>query len=402
MRPIVFIIPWFHEDVGGGSEVKVREYATRLLERGHQVEVWCTCARDFHDNWNVDHWPAGLTEVRGIPTRRFPVRKGDHGVFNSLNARLLGGERLLEGEEEQFFRESINSDALLAHIREEGEGRHLIFTPYLYGTTYHGTRTHPHASLLFPEFHSEPYVRMGALRRPVEAVSGLLFNTGPEAEMAAELFDIADTPQIVIGQGISDLAGGDPTAFRAKHGLGDDPFVLCVGRQSPEKNVGLLCDFFTEYRRAHPERRLRLVLIGKPDMALPEHPDILQLGFVPWEEKRDAHCAATVLCQPSVNESLSIVALESLVCEVPILVNGWCAVTRHHCEVSGGGLWFKSHWDFQETLSWLLDHPEERRRMGRQGRAHVRAVYRWEIVLDRLEVFMGQQEARLAAAVGTP
>ena len=40
--------------------------------------------------------------------------------------------------------------------------------------------------------------------------------------------------------------------------------------------------------------------------------------------------------------------------------------------------------------------------MGRQGRAHVRAVYRWEVVLDRFEAFMGQQEARLAAAVGTP
>ncbi len=399
MRPITWIIPWFHEAVGGGSEVKVREYARRLVARGHDVEVWCTCGRDFHDNWNVNHWPAGLDDVVGIPTRRFPVRPANHHVYNTLNARLLGGDRLRPGEEMLFFQESINSDALLDHIRAHGAGRHLIFTPYLYGTTFHGAQIHPESSLMYPEFHNEAYAHTRAMHRPVNAVQGLLFHSRPERDLANRLFDIADKPQEVTGLGVEPMPPGDPARFRAKHGLGDDPFILCAGRQSPAKNVGLLCDFFMALRRADPDQPLRLVLIGKEDMPIPDHPDIRALGFVSEEDKIDAHHAATVLCQPSVNESFSIVLMESWLCGVPVLVNGWCAVTRHHCEVSGGGLWFESLWEFREALTWLLDHPEERARMARQGADHVRATCGWDSVLGRFENFLTRIEVGAAAEV---
>lgn len=390
MRPVIWIIPWFHENVGGGSEVKVREYARRLMARGRSTEVWTTCARDFHDNWNVNHWPAGLDEVCGIPVRRFPVRPANHTVFNSLNTRLLAGDTLSAGEELLFFQESINSDALLAHIAAEGAGKHLIFTPYLYGTTFHGAQVLPEHSLLYPEFHSEPYAYLEVLRRPVAAVQGLLFHAHPEQALANRLFDIGDKPQEVTGLGIDETSPGDAARFRARHGLADDPIILCAGRQSVAKNVGLLCEFFIEHRRTEPERRMRLVLIGKEDMVIPSHEDILGLGFVSSEEKADAHAAATLLCQPSINESFSIVIMESWLARVPVLVNGWCAVTRHHCEISGGGLWFDSFWEYREGVNWLLDHPWERARMGEQGRAHVLRTYQWDAVLERFEAFLAR------------
>ncbi|MBN1476401.1 glycosyltransferase family 4 protein [Candidatus Sumerlaeota bacterium] len=393
MRPIVWIIPWFHEEVGGGSEVKVREYARRLVARGHDVEVWTTRCRDFHDNWNVDHWPEGLGEVCGIPTRRFPVRPGNHTVFNGLNARALAGDRLTPAEELAFFRESINSEALMDHVRANGAGRHLIFTPYLYGTTFHGARILPEHSLLYPEFHNEPYAHFEALRGVVEGVRGILYHSHPERELANRLFDIAGTPQEVTGLGVESPPPGDPERFRAKHGLGDTPFLLCAGRQSRAKNVGLLCDFFMEWRRLEPGRPLKLVLIGKPDMPIPDHPDILPLGFVSAEDKIDAHRAATALCQPSVNESFSIVMMESWLCGVPVLVNGWCAVTRHHCEITGGGLWFETLWDFREAVNWLLDHPRGRVRMAHQGRDHVLRECDWDAVMGRFEGFLERLES---------
>jgi glycosyltransferase involved in cell wall biosynthesis len=402
VRPVVWIIPWFHENVGGGSEMKVKEYATRLVKRGHDIEVWTTCARDFHENWNINAWPAGLSTVCGIPTRRFPVRPANAHVFNSLNARLLGGDRLTPGEELLFFQESINSDALLDHVRAEGAGRHLIFTPYLYGTTFHGAPLLPECSLLYPEFHNEPYIYLRALRRPVEAVRGLFFHSQPECELANRLFAIGSKPQEVLGMGIEDLLPGDASRFRERHGLGDDPFLLYAGRQSPAKNVGLLCQFFIECRRLEPARRLHLVLIGKPDMEIPAHPEIHALGFVSPQEKSDAHAAATMLCQPSINESFSIVVLESWFHGVPVLVNGWCPVTRRHCEVSGGGLWFENLWEFREAVNWLIDHPEERRRMGRQGRAHVLETYRWDVILGRFEAALQRLEVGAPVTVSVP
>lgn len=402
MRPIVWIIPWFHADVGGGSEMKVKEYAPRLRDRGHEIEVWTTCARDFHDNWNVNHWPAGLGEVAGVPVRRFPVRPANAHVFNRLNARLLGGDRLAPGEDVVFFQESINSDALVRHIRAEGGDKHLIFTPYLYGTTYHGVQARPECALLYPEFHSEPYAHLPALRRVVEGVQGLFFHSHPERDLARRLFAIDAKEQEVLGMGIEDLPEADPVRFRERHGLSDEPFLLYAGRQSAAKNVGLLCDFFVRYRAAEPRRPLRLVLIGKPDMPIPDHPDIRALGFVSAEDKAAAHRAATVLCQPSVNESFSIVVLESWMCGVPVLVNGWCPVTRHHCAQSGGGLWFENLWEFREAVNWLLDHPEERRRMAQRGRAYVERTYRWDTILDRFEAALARIEAGPRAAVTVP
>jgi glycosyltransferase involved in cell wall biosynthesis len=396
VRPIVFVIPWFHEGIGGGAEVNVREYATHLMARGHEVEVWTTCCRDFHDNWNVDHWPVGETEVFGIPTRRFPVRQGDHAAFNGLNARLLGGDRLSLAEEAQFFEESIRSDAMVEHIRDHGVGKHLIFTPYLYGTTFEGLQALPEWSLLLSEFHDEPYAHLAALRSPVESAQGYIFLAEPEQALANRVFAIGDKPQVVTGMGFDELPDSDPAAFRAKHGLGDTPFILFAGRQSAAKNLGVLLDLFTQHRRAEPERSLKLVLIGKEDMPLPRHPDIFPLGFVSPEEKLAAHRAATLLCQPSVNESFSIVLMESWLSDVPVLVNGWCEVTRHHCEASGGGLWFRDGWEFREALNWMLDHPEARTRMASQGRSHVRRVYAWDALLDRFEGLLREVDARRA------
>lgn len=392
MKSIVWIIPWFHENVGGGSEVKVREYAQRLIARGDDVEVWCTCGRDFHDNWNVDHWPVGLSDVLGIPTRRFPIRKGNHTVYNELNARLLAGGTISEAEGEAFFRESINSDALMDHIRTEGRDRHLIFTPYMYGTTFNGSQIFPKTSFIYSEFHNEPYVRIPALKKAVEGVAGIFYHSTPERELANSVFNIAGKPQAVLGMGIEELAPGDVEEFRRKSGLGDDPFILYAGRQSAAKGVGVLCDFFREFRHANSARPLKLVLIGKEDMEIPKHPDILPLGFVSEEDKVSAHRAATVLCQPSVNESFSIVVLESWMVGVPVLVNGWCAVTKNHCEISGGGLWFDNQWEFREAMNWLLDHPEERRRMAKQGEAYVRTNLRWDVILDRFERFLEERE----------
>jgi glycosyltransferase involved in cell wall biosynthesis len=399
LKPIVFIIPWFHEQIGGGAEMCVRDYATRLIARGRDVEVWCTCCRDFHDNWNIDHWPAGLADVNGIPTRRFPVRHGNHAVYNSLNARLLGGDRLKADEEQAFFRESINSDALLEHIRAHGTDRHLIFTPYMYGTTFNGLRVHSESSFLFPEFHNEPYAHLRALREPVESAQGHIFLSAPEQELANHLFDIGEKPQCLAGMGIEPLPAGDPEGFRQRHGLGDDPFILYAGRQSSAKNVGLLCDFFLECRKQEPESKLKLVLIGKPDMKIPEHPDIRALGFVSQEDKVSAHRAATLLCQPSVNESFSIVLFESWTVEVPVLVNGWCDVTRHHCEVSGGGLWFESLWEFQEAVRWMLDNPGASMRMGAQGAEHVRRNCRWAGILDKFESALAAHEVKEPATL---
>ena len=77
--------------------------------------------------------------------------------------------------------------------------------------------------------------------------------------------------------------------------------------------------------------------------------------------------------------------MESWLQETPALVNGRCAVTRHHVALSNGGLYFDDPAEFAAEIDYLRRHPEESREMGRQGRAYVLEHYAWPAVLGRFE-----------------
>jgi len=91
-----------------------------------------------------------------------------------------------------------------------------------------------------------------------------------------------------------------------------------------------------------------------------------------------------VVCQPSVNESFSIVLMEAWLAETPVLVHARCPVTTHHVFQAGGGLAFEDFYEFAEALDVLLEDGERRRRLGRQGRAYVETEYSWPAVTARL------------------
>jgi glycosyltransferase involved in cell wall biosynthesis len=149
------------------------------------------------------------------------------------------------------------------------------------------------------------------------------------------------------------------------------------------KNVLHLISSFLAYRRTRPDQNLKLVLAGSGPIAVPKHPDLLPLGFLSLADLHDAYAAATLLCQPSLLESFSIVLMESWLAGTPALVHGHCAATRYHVQQSGGGLYFTSTAEFTAALDWLLTHPRERQRMGRQGQVYVRRKFTWPTVIDR-------------------
>ena len=55
------------------------------------------------------------------------------------------------------------------------------------------------------------------------------------------------------------------------------------------------------------------MLIGGGELEIPTEikNDVYDLGFVDLQDKYDAYGAATLLCQPSKNESFSFVIMES-------------------------------------------------------------------------------------------
>jgi glycosyltransferase involved in cell wall biosynthesis len=393
---VAFVAPWYGPDIAGGAEAECRATVRALRARGVPVEVLTTCARDHASPW-VDHHPDGLTDEGGVPVRRFKVRPRDAERYARLQWRLDLGATLISFEEEDFVRESINSTDLYAYLAAERDRYWYVFIPYCFGTTWEGALVAPERSLLIPCLHDEPFARLRWTRRILRAVRAVCFHVPAERALAEALAGPDPERFFLVGEGVDPPPPGDPERFRRKYRV-LDPFLLYAGRKAPEKNTPLLLEYFARYRLTHPDTPLKLVLVGPGGVRIPPRlsADILDLGFLPLQDKADAYAAALAVCQPSLLESFSLVLMEAWLLGTPVLVHGRCAVTREHCLASNGGLFFDDYFEFAETVELLARQADLRRRLAARGREYVLARYTWDRVTDNyLEVFR-QVGARLA------
>ncbi len=381
---IAFVIPWYG-DIPGGAETECRQTAEKLQKSGLDVEILTTCVKQFLSDWNTDHYSEGTYKENGITVRRFSVRKRDTKKFDQVNFKLMNNCRISPIEEQIYIENMINSDDLYSYIRDHGnEYDHFFFIPYMFGTTYYGSLIHPEKSILIPCLHDESYAYMDIFKKMFKDVKAVIYNSEPEKELANRIYDIKGH-QIVMGAGMDTDISYNAQRFRDKFGIKNE-FLLYAGRRDSGKNVSLLMEYFARYKESYGGN-LKLVLIGKGELTVPkEHMhDIIDLGFVPLEDKFDAYAAATLFCMPSTNESFSIVIMEAWLCGTPVLVHADCAVTKDHCIKSNGGLYFSNYDEFEECLKYFLTDPTKRDLIAQNGKEYVIRNYSWETVIRRYE-----------------
>jgi glycosyltransferase involved in cell wall biosynthesis len=168
--------------------------------------------------------------------------------------------------------------------------------------------------------------------------------------------------------------------FIRKYGI-KEPFILYAGRKDAGKNVGTLLEYFARFKKTH-KGQLKLVLIGGGEVDIPEEArdSIIDLGFIPKEDKFDAYAAARFLCQPSDKESFSLVVMESWLCRRPVLVSGYCNVTKHFVKDANAGLYFTNYYEFERTTQYMLAHPQIADQMGKNGREYVMNNFEWNVI----------------------
>ncbi len=394
MKKIGFVAPWYGEDISGGAEAELRGLVHHLHDAGVELEVLTTCVKDFRSDWNVDHHPAGLALCAGIPVRRFPVRKRDVRAFDAVNAKLMRDQPITAQEEETYQREMVNSPALYRYIRER-QGEYSLFVPigYMFGTTYFGLQACPQKTVMIPCLHDESYAYMDIFKKQFPRVAGMIFHSEPERELAERIYGVRGERFQNLGEGLDTDFTFDAARFRAKYHL-DDPFLLYAGRKEPGKKVDELIRFFIDYKRRKPSA-LKLVLLGGGQIDIPS-PEVIDLGFVPVQDKYDAYAAASVFCNPSQFESFSLVVMESWIAGRPVLVNGACAVTRDFVSRTNGGLYYESYLEFAACLDYLLTHREVADQMGRNGRKFVLENFSWPQIVkkytDHFKAIAGEKE----------
>ena len=383
---LCFVCPRYRTENAGGAEILTEKLAERLAAEGHYTEVFTTCARD-HFTWK-NYYPAGVFNDGRIQINRFRVNENRNTInFLRIQKKIDLGLDISRNEEESWIQGSVHSDDLYQAIEDRfGDFDYFVFAPYLFGITYNGCLLAGEKSLLIPCLHDEPFAYLSIFNDLFKKVSGVLFNAYPEWDLAQRLYDIEKKKCALVGMGFDEHPSSKPDQFRKKYGLEGKPFMLYAGRREQGKNTPLLMEYIQAFN-SNNEQDLRLLLIGTGEVIVPAGAEdaVLDLGFLSIDEKNSAYEAADMFCQPSVNESLSIVIMESWLAGTPVLVNGKCDVTRYHCEKSNGGLFFNSYYEFEECVKLLLDNAILRGKLAENGKAYVEKEYTWGRVIASFE-----------------
>ncbi|MFM7321555.1 MAG: glycosyltransferase family 4 protein [Armatimonadota bacterium] len=179
----------------------------------------------------------------------------------------------------------------------------------------------------------------------------------------------------------------DPVGFRQRHGLGDDPIVLYVGRMMRQKGAYALVEAMGAVWESAPATRFVFIGPGSPEeIAIFEglDPRARYLGKVSAQEKGDALAACTVFCMPSMSEILPTVYLEAWSLGKPV-VGGLAHGLPELIEGNGAGLAVEaSGAAVASALSRLLLEPKTAKDFGVGGKALVETHYSVQAVTEQL------------------
>lgn len=122
-------------------------------------------------------------------------------------------------------------------------------------------------------------------------------------------------------------------ALREIWGLGpDDLAVLHVGRLAAEKNLGLLVKAFQTLQAAHPQRRMRLILVGDGPLRTSlqaQLPEALFCGLQRGETLAEHYASGDLFLFPSLSETFGNVVLEALASSLGVVAFDQAAAAQH-------------------------------------------------------------------------
>lgn len=388
MKTIAFVIPWYGMNIPGGSEAACRDIVERLSARGIQIEVLTTCVKQFNSDWNENYYKPGVEVLNGVSVRRFKVRKRNTEKFDIVNAKLIKGVNISSEEEHIFLKEMVNSTDLEHYLKEHKDNYEgFVFIPYMFGTTYFGVQQVMDKAVLIPAFHDESYAYFQSFKDIYKKLKGMIFLSSAESVWANENYSLQEVRQTVLGLGINPFSSV-PERFREKYSV-KKPFILYAGRKDQGKNVHVLLDYLAHYLHKNG-KVIDLVLIGGGAIDIPStiKDHVKDLGFITEQDKYDAFGASQILCNPSPNESFSIVIMESWYSKRPVLVYEKCSVTKNFCIESNGGLYFSNYAEFEACINLMFNRPSFSNSLGMNGYNYVKSKFDWDYVIDEYYKFL--------------
>lgn len=383
MEKIAFVCQRYGLEVNGGAELYCRQLAEKLSNI-YEVHVYTTCAIDYV-TWK-NEYKEGIEEINNVIVHRFLVKEErETKKFNKISDYVFNNANHSNADEEKWLIEQgpVAIEALETLYKEQNNYKVVIFMTYLYYLTAKGITMGFNNAILIPTVHDEPPVYLKYYDKVFNSAKAFIWNTYEEKEFAEKRFPkIKNTKGIIAGVGV-DIPNVEQEEIPDK--LKGKDYVIYVGRIDESKGCSEMFTSFISYKNKHIQSDLKLVLIGKAVMDIPNHKDIIHLGFVSNELKFTLIKNAKALVLFSRYESLSMVVLESMAMGIPVLVNGKCDVLKGHCIRSDAGLYFENELEFEKILDFLWQNQDIYNKMGHNGIVYVNKYYKWDIIINKIK-----------------
>jgi colanic acid/amylovoran biosynthesis glycosyltransferase len=177
--------------------------------------------------------------------------------------------------------------------------------------------------------------------------------------------------------------------------------IICVGRLAPAKGQHLLLDAVAQMRAQGRSVRLRLVGDGSDRPSLEAQARALALGDacvfegpVNQDRIRELYQQADCFCIPSFAEGIPVVLMEAMAMAIPCVSTHITGIPELIRTGQDGLLVAPSDLEgLTSALCRLMDNPQERALMGRQGRERVMAQYDLAANVQRLATIFSERVA---------
>jgi len=357
---------------GGAIERWIRDAATRLAARGHEVHVM-----------SRDHGDGRANEI--IDGVRYHYVAVPPVIDRGIAAVMLRGLWHYEGARRVLA--AVKPDIVHHHSRPAGlwlskggapAAKHLISLHSMdYGWSFGYAR-----------WDRRLFNRGFAAASRVLGVSNFI------RDHASQVYPVVRSKARTVYNGV------DGNVFKPQ-GEPNDPPILYVGRVDPRKGVHVLVDAFEQViSKQRPNTRLRIVgphsywderpssyyqalkerCAGNPRIELREPTfDDTELAAI----YRDSACTIVPSTFP---EALGLTSLEAQASGVPVVVSNAGGLPET-VDAGKSGLIFENgnSAELGEAVLSIIGNPERRRAMGHAAREWVMTTFSWDVIAAALE-----------------
>lgn len=404
LKKIAIIIQRYGLEVNGGAEYHARILAEQLAKI-YKINILTTTALDYH-TWK-NYYSPGEADINNIPVFRFSTkffkpkqRRRIRRIITQKRKyfkilRFLG---LFDFFDKYFNISEITQKDIDKWLALQGpycpdlidfikENQHqydaFIFFTYLYYPTVVGMPLVKEKAIFIPTAHDEPPLYTKPYENIFSIPKFIMYNTEAEKKLVEKHFSNSDNNDVA-GVGIDKYQGEiEPLPYQ----LTTKKYFIYIGRIDKAKGCEQMLEFFISFKHKIPNNDAKLVLVGKNFMKKEySHPDIIYTGFVSEETKYSLLKNALAMIMPSFYESLSLVTLEAMNEEIPVIVNANCEVLLDHHKQSNTGAFYYDKTDFEKALlSYLSKSEVELKEEGKKAQKYVAENYTWDKVLAKFK-----------------